>query len=149
MGATAAVWAIAALGDFDTRKVPSPSVADTPPWQQQYTSPSPQYTPPSTSYTPPVPAPAVETKPPVGDGLLLSIEQIRYCLAQKIRLEGAQTLVNSYNHAQVDRFNRMVDDYNSRCAHYRYRTGTLDTARAQVNAYEAQFRAQGEALFQR
>jgi hypothetical protein len=83
---------------------------------------------------------------------VLSSAQIRYCLSEKIRLEGAHSVLNTYsqtNQTGVDRFNAMVDDYNSRCGSFRYRTGTLETVRAEVQAKKLQLQSDGAAWFQR
>jgi hypothetical protein len=107
----------------------------------------------STAYAPTAPArtspaPLTELRPPVGTANVLTMEQLRYCLSEKIRLGSAESAVNSYNGADVDRFNAMVDDYNSRCGSFRYRTGTLETVRAQVEANRWQLEAQGRGRFQ-
>lgn len=94
------------------------------------TSPAPAYSPPAhstaPSYAPPpqpqAPSRPVETKPPVGQDLVLSREQIRYCLAEDIRIDGAKSALNNYIDADVDRFNAMVGDYNSRCSSFKYQT---------------------------
>jgi hypothetical protein len=95
------------------------------------TSPAPAYSPPAQStapsYSPPVqpqvPSRPQESKPPVGQDLAFSTAQIRYCLAEDIRMDGAKSAVNNYIDSDVDRFNAMVADYNSRCGSFRYRSG--------------------------
>lgn len=86
-----------------------------------------------------------EARPPVGQGLVLSISQIRYCLAEDIRIEGAKSVLNNYSNSEVDRFNAMVDDYNSRCANFRYRSGTLESARRDIQPYWSQLQAEGRS----
>ena len=48
-----------------------------------------------------------ESKPPVGKDLVLSIDQIHYCLAEDIRMDAAKSALNRYNDYDVDRFNTM------------------------------------------
>ncbi|MEI8327002.1 MAG: hypothetical protein WCH44_16885, partial [Betaproteobacteria bacterium] len=84
-----------------------------------------------------------EEKPSVGDGLLLGDNQIRYCMAQKIRIGGWQITVDSYDHQSVVAFNALVDDFNARCAHYQYRTGALEHVRTQVDARRARLDVDG------
>jgi hypothetical protein len=75
-----------------------------------------------------------EEQPPVGSGLTLNSNQIRYCLSEKIRLESWQTKVNNNSDVSVDGFNAAVDDYNRRCSSYRYKQYAMDTATSQVEA---------------
>ena len=92
------------------------------------TSSQPSYTP-----SPPSPAPRlVEEMPGAGSGNVLGASQIRYCLAEDIRLTAAKQVVSEYNSNDVDRFNAMVADYNSRCSNFRYRRGALESARSEV-----------------
>ena len=69
-------------------------------------------------------------KPPVGRDKILSLEQIRWCQRENIRLGVQKPLLNT--NAQIDAFNRGVDDYNQRCGSYRYRRGTLERAKREV-----------------
>ena len=81
----------------------------------------------------------------MGQGLVFSIGQIRYCLAEDIRIEGAKSVLNNYSNSEVDRFNAMVDDYNSRCANFRYRSGVLESARRDIQPYWSQLQAEGRS----
>lgn len=121
------------------------------------TSPAPAYSPPAQStapsYSPPpqpqAPSRPTESKPPVGQDLVFSGEQIRYCLAEDIRMEGAKSALNNYIDSDVDRFNAMVADYNSRCRSFRYRSGALESARRDVEPYRSQLQAEGGNRFTR
>ena len=121
------------------------------------TSPAPAYSPPAQStapsYSPPsqpqVPSRPAESQPPVGQNLVFSREQIRYCLAEDIRLEGAKAAINNYVESDVDRFNAMVADYNSRCGSFRYRSGALESARRDIEPYRSLFQAEGRSKFAR
>ena len=120
-------------------------------------SPAPAYSLPvqsaAPSYSPPVQpkAPFVpqESEPPVGQDLVFSTAQIRYCLAENIRMEGAKAALNNYSDSDVDRFNAMVADYNSRCGSYRYRSGALEIARRDVEPHRGQLQAKGRSRFAR
>ena len=119
------------------------------------TSPAPAYSPPAQStapsYAPPpqpqAPSRPIETKPPVGQDLVLSREQIRYCLAEDIRIDGAKSALNNYIDADVGRFNAMVADYNSRCVSFRYRSGELESVRRDIESYRSQFQSEGRSRF--
>ena len=121
------------------------------------TAPAPSYSPPAQStapsYSPPAqpqePARPAESQPPVGQNTVLSTAQIRYCLAEDIRMDGAKAAVNNYNDSDVDRFNAMVADYNSRCGSYRYRRGALESARGDIEPYRSQLQAEGRNRFAR
>jgi hypothetical protein len=73
-------------------------------------------------------------KPPVGTNLVLSEAQMRYCLTEKIKIASLKQVVNRYEPNEVDDFNAMVSNYNSRCGSYRYREGTLDGVRSEVES---------------
>lgn len=121
------------------------------------TSPAPAYSPPAQSATPSYSPPAEpqaptrpqESMPPVGQDLVFSTAQIRYCQAEDIRMDGAKAAVNNYNDSDVDRFNAMVADYNSRCGNFRYRSGALESARRDIEPYRSQLQAEGRNRFDR
>jgi len=88
-----------------------------------------------------------ETKPSPGTNRILSNSEIRYCLAEDIRLGGAKGSVNAYADSEVDLFNAMVDDFNGRCGHYRYREGALERARSEVVPHRSELEAEGRSRF--
>ena len=122
-----------AIGNSGKEKSPShsPSPAYSPP---------PTYAPAATPETTPPPASVYssvspkEDKPPIGNGLALSRDQIRYCLSQKIRIDAIDKIVNTSLSGEVDSFNALVGDYNSRCSHFKYRRGSLEGVRAEVDS---------------
>lgn len=71
--------------------------------------------------------------PPVAEGRVLSMPEIRWCVREDRRIE-RERLVPSTSQADVDRFNSRVDNYNSRCSNFRYRAGDLERARREVGA---------------
>lgn len=85
--------------------------------------------------------------PRVGKDLIFPVTHIKYCLAEEIRLGAAKLAVNSYSNSDVDRFNAMVTDYNSRCASFRYRGNALDSARKEVEPYRRALQAEGRGRF--
>jgi hypothetical protein len=90
----------------------------------------------------------VEQRPEIGGSeRVLDRAEIRYCLAEKIRLDAAEPAVNEYRAADVDRFNAYVDDYNLRCGRFKYRDGTLEGARAEVERHRAALVEEGRARF--
>jgi hypothetical protein len=105
---------------------------------------------PSTEITiprPDVQASLTEERPPFGSDQVLGPAQLRYCLAEEIRLEGARSALNNYVEWQVNRFNAMINDYNGRCSRFRYRRGALESARAEVERYRIRLEAEGRSRF--
>ena len=70
-------------------------------------------------------------KPTVGKNNVLSTAEIRWCLKHAIRIDIIRTY-SSNTQSAVDAFNLIVDDYNSRCGAYRYRTGSLSRAKKDI-----------------
>jgi hypothetical protein len=99
-------------------------------------STAPSYLPPA---QPQAPSRPTESKPPVGQGLLFPYDQIAYCVAEDIRMGGAKSAVDNYSESDVNRFNAMVADYNSRCSNFRYRRGSLENVRSSIEPYRSQF----------
>jgi hypothetical protein len=93
------------------------------------------------------PQPTEELEPAVGTDNLLSAREIRYCEAQNLRLEGARTMVNRQYQFNIDSFNVMIADYNSRCSSFRYRLGTLQPIKAAVQADRQRYFSEGAAQF--
>ena len=134
------------VGQSD-KNTPSPAPAYSPPAQ----SAAPSYSPPAQPQAPSVPQ---ESKPPVGQDLVFSMAQIRYCLAEDIRIEGAKAALNNYSDSDVDRFNAMVADYNSRCSSFKYQTNNrgrndLNSAQRDIEPYRSQLQAEGRSRFTR
>nr|WP_239482281.1 peptidoglycan-binding protein [Pseudomonas insulae] len=96
---------------------------------------------------PQVPSRPTEDKPSVGRNNVLATAQIRYCLAEKIRLDAAKSVINNYVGSDVDLFNAHVNDYNSRCGEFRYRQNTLESARRDIEPYRSQLQAEGRSRF--
>lgn len=96
----------------------------------------------------PTPAPAtsaaVETIPPVGQGLTLNRSQIRYCVFQGQRLDIIRTLTTT--DYQIDRFNALIGDFNSRCSSFRYRSGDLSAAERKARENAADLRADARRI---
>jgi hypothetical protein len=86
-----------------------------------------------------------EQVPPFGSGMTLNQAQILYCLSQDVRLSAWQGAVNKYSENSVDAFNAAVNDYNARCSNSRYRNGTLESIRAEVEGNRRVLVSQGVA----
>ena len=89
-------------------------------------------------------ASSAASKPPVGTNQLLSQNQIQYCLAEEIRLTAMKDWINNNIDLEVEHFNKYINDFNSRCGSYRYREGTLSSARRTVSGIEKQLTQEGK-----
>lgn len=107
------------------------------------------YRPPSSNQAAVAPAPIVsnpyqEDMPPVGSGLSLTRSQIRYCLYQGARLDYIRSMTTTNN--QIDRFNSLIDDYNSRCSNFRYTSGVLESVQSEVPSRSATLREDAQRM---
>ncbi len=152
LGIAAVIGVFVLSGLLDRHLRPSaPAYSPSPETAEANDSLSPQISLPI--YLPPIeleaPSRPQESMPSIGQGLVLSTNEIRYCLAEDIRLEGAKFAVNNYIESDVNRFNAMVDDYNSRCGSFRYRSGALESARRDVEPYRSELLTEGRLRFGR
>lgn len=141
LGIAAAIGVILFIG----QQSKSP-ISPAPTYSPSVQSATPSYSPPAELQAPSRPQ---ESMPPVGQDLVFSAAQIRYCLAEDIRLEGARSALKNYIDSDLDSFNAMVADYNSRCGSYRYRSGTLESARLDIEPHRSQLQAEGGNRFAR
>lgn len=74
-------------------------------------------------------------RPSEGRDNVLSIPEIRYCIANGIKIDAIRTRLDSSNstkNSQIDRLNVIVKEHNARCGSYQYRIGDDTTAASQV-----------------
>lgn len=96
----------------------------------------------------PAPDSLYQVPPIPGDSSrLLDIPEIQYCLAEEIRMSGAEGALNKYSGSDIDRFNELVQAYNDQCGRYQYRRGAVDRARAAVEPYREKLTNEGRARF--
>ena len=101
---------------------------------------------PATNYKPAPPdTSGDEERPPVGSGLVFNRSQIRYCLSEKARISAWQSQVDEYSETSVNAFNEAVNDYNSRCSHFRYRSGAVESVQSELDAISYTLRLEGMA----
>ncbi|SDR55275.1 hypothetical protein SAMN05443245_7645 [Paraburkholderia fungorum] len=139
--AIVAVVGVSALIGILDKTAPPPAPTYSPPAQTE----TPSYSPSSESQQ--MPSRPAESMPPIGQALVFSTEQIRYCMAENIRMDGAKSALNNYSDDDVDRFNAMVGDYNNRCGNFRYRNSALESARRDIEPYRNQLRVEGMMRF--
>lgn len=86
----------------------------------------------------------IEMMPPIGQGVLLNRSQVRYCIFQGERLDAMRSIaVTDY---QVDRFNILIEDYNSRCSEFRYTSGVLSSVRREASERSAELIADARRI---
>lgn len=120
------------------------------------TSPAPAYSPLAEIVTtsdspspaePQAPTRPKESIPPVGQGLTLSVAQIRYCLAEDIRVEGARSVLDLEDEAATARFNDLIADFNSRCVNFNHGPTALDEAHRDIEPHRRTLRSEGIRRF--
>lgn len=84
--------------------------------------------------------------PAVAVNAVLGEAEIRYCVFQGKRLEGASAIIDQYSAVQVGRYNALVNDYNGRCSSFRYRAGTLERIRREAETKSVQLGLEGAEL---
>jgi hypothetical protein len=72
---------------------------------------------------------------------MLNESQIRYCLAEIIRIEAVRPVLDRFRHDQVEFFN------NSRCAKYRFEVPAMDRAKRDVETHRAQIETAAQHAF--
>ena len=85
-----------------------------------------------------------EMLPPVGTDNVLTRQQIRYCLAESVRLDGGKAYLEKKTRLDPKRFNAEVQDYNNRCSSFRYPTRIFDDVKASVESEREQLMRDGE-----
>jgi hypothetical protein len=75
------------------------------------------------------------------------LPQIRYCIAEKIRIEAAREVLNAEDGTDVERFNGMVNDINGRCKSYKYYGNDLEIAQRDVEQRRGSLETQGKRRF--
>ena len=128
--------------ETSTSYTPSPAYSQPPTYAPAAIPTTEPTTPPASAYSPALPR---EDKPPVGTNISLSRDQIRYCLSEDIRLGAMKNAINQYADSDVDLFNAKVYDYNSRCGNFRYRRGSLESVRSEVEVNRLTLEAEGSA----
>jgi hypothetical protein len=79
-----------------------------------------------------------EEKPPPGVGRVLNYAQLRYCVAEDIRVKAMEGMINRYRGVEVGGFNSYVSDFNGRCGSFKYRSGSLESVRSDAANRTAQ-----------
>ena len=115
-------------------------------------SPRPSATTASTPSTPrvsisPTSTPSLpirEQVPAPGTERLLNRSEVRYCIFQGNRLEIMRELVSI--NVEIDQFNHLIGDFNSRCSSFLYSQGVLQAIEAEVPSRLPQLREDVQRL---
>jgi TonB family protein len=82
-----------------------------------------------------------EELPPVSRGKLYSAPQIRYCLAESIRIEAVRDVLDKSEPGSVDAFNAKIADFNGRCASYRFYESEMFFVKREVDEHRVRLQA--------
>lgn len=74
---------------------------------------------------------------------MLNANQIRYCLTEDARLESVRHRAG----AAVERFNGLINDWNRRCASYRYMPSVMEMVQREVEASRSSITTDGLARY--
>jgi hypothetical protein len=86
----------------------------------------------------------VEKVPEIGSDRVLEYSELVYCAAEKIRLDAGDSFVDENSEAQVNRFNALVQHFNSRCGSFRYQSTAWERARREVERHRAALEIEGQ-----
>lgn len=93
------------------------------------------------------PSRPIESVPPAGDGLVLNRQQITYCLAENMRIEGARGIADAASQNDIAQFNAKVTSFNGRCASFKYRESELASLEAALEPWRKEITTEGEYAF--
>ena len=83
----------------------------------------------------------VEEMPPVGQNLVLSVPQVRWCVYEKARMEMMKELATEGQ--EITAFNTYVSRYNARCAQFRYKQGILAAIEGELSQQGRRLQSEG------
>ncbi|WP_315715374.1 MULTISPECIES: peptidoglycan-binding domain-containing protein [unclassified Bradyrhizobium] len=121
-----------------------PVEAPLPPYQTPHPSSDIFPAPTRVSPTPWEQSDLSEVKPPIGSGSLLTRSNIRYCRFQKARLKSVEADLRSF--FETEEFNKLADDYNARCASFRYYEDDLRIVEKEVEGRAAVLIQEGRSI---
>jgi hypothetical protein len=77
----------------------------------------------------------------------LNKNQLLYCEAEKIRLDFVQNKIDLYSTLEVDKYNNLSNDYNSRCANKQYYKNDMNYVDRNIEKKRYQLQQDGLARF--
>ena len=77
----------------------------------------------------------------------LNKNQLLYCEAEKIRLDAVQNKIDLYSTYEVDKYNNLSNDYNSRCANKQYYKNDMYYVDRNINKRRYELQQEGLARF--
>ena len=137
-------WGLAAVAVvgfliYEAIKTPSYSPRSSPTTASTPSTSQPSYSPDASTSSQ-----LGEQMPAPGTGRVLSRNEVRYCVFQEGRLDILRDLVSSDR--KIDRFNALVDDFNSRCSSRRYLQGDMRAVEAEVPGKRQSLRLDAQRL---
>ena len=90
-----------------------------------------------------------ESTPAVAQGAVLSIPEIRWCKRRQIELEAVEGILNEERQTEVDAYNNIIEDYNSRCGNFRYRRGNVEQVDREFAPERARMKKEAQSVWVR
>lgn len=78
---------------------------------------------------------------------VLDKHELLYCEAEKVRLDAVQYKINKYSSYEIDKYNNLSDDYNSRCSNKQYYKTDMYYVERNIKAKKYQLQQEGLARF--
>ncbi len=78
---------------------------------------------------------------------VLDSNELCYCLSEKIRIDAAEKVYDRYSQSSINKFNKMVDNYNSKCNNKQYYQKAWDKVNTYVQSKKYDLKEEGKALF--
>ncbi|MCW2247745.1 hypothetical protein M2352_003379 [Azospirillum fermentarium] len=98
---------------------------------------------------PSAPSPSVASfqpteRKPAQNGTYVSLEELRYCMYQNKRLDGAQPAADT--EARKGRFNELVADFNALCSKYTYSMTDMAVVKSELRIYQTSLLEEGAVM---
>jgi TonB family protein len=88
-----------------------------------------------------------EEPPPIDRGQLLTEAQLRYCLAESVRIDAVRSVLDKSEPGSVEEFNQRIADFNGRCGSYRYAPDAMFYAQRDVDDLRPQLEAEARDAY--
>lgn len=109
-------------------------------------SPPPAANPPPTRQRAAPSSSPTETAPPPNISRALTAPELRYCTFQNARLDHLRSMISQTSQNEINRFNALISEYNTRCGRFSYRSGALAPVEAEARRRDAEFQRDASAI---
>ena len=84
-----------------------------------------------------------ESKPSSYTSSSLTRNELRYCMAENIRLDTIKNKINNYSNYEIDKYNRLSDEYNKLCQNTKYYINDQKYVQKQIDARKSIIQQEG------